>query len=68
VSMGLLVVLAVPSSGFMRMPEKFVGLCIGPTLPDGRHTVVVASDNDMKADEPTQFWVFALPEWASPKG
>ena len=68
VSKRMLVDLADPSTGIMRMPEKIEGLCIGPTLPDGRHTLVVASDNDMKADEPTQFWVFGLPEWASPKG
>lgn len=68
VSKRLLIDLADPSTGITRMPEKIEGLCFGPTLPDGRHTLVVASDNDMKADEPTQFWVFALPEWASPKG
>ena len=53
--------LADPSIGLRDMPEKIEGLCLGPTLPDGRRTLVVASDNDMKADEPTWFWVFALP-------
>ena len=68
VSKRLLVDLSDPSTGITDMPEKIEGLCLGPALPDGRRTLVVASDNDMKADEPTRFWVFALPQWATPKG
>ena len=61
VSKRAIIDLADPSIGLRDMPEKIEGLCMGPTLSDGRRTLVVASDNDMKADEPTWFWVFALP-------
>ncbi|MFM7810142.1 MAG: esterase-like activity of phytase family protein, partial [Planctomycetota bacterium] len=63
----LVVDLCDPGLGLTDMPEKIEGLCFGPTLPDGRRTLVVASDNDMKADQPTWFWVFALPSWAAPQ-
>lgn len=42
------------------MPEKIEGLCFGPALPDGRRTLIITSDNDMKADQPNWFWVFAF--------
>ena len=66
VSKRLLVDLADPASGVTRTPEKIEGLCFGPTLPDGRRTLVVASDNDMQGDESTCLWVFALPAWTQP--
>lgn len=42
------------------MPEKIEGLAFGPVLPDGRRTLVVSSDNDLKPDQPTMLWVFAF--------
>jgi hypothetical protein len=42
------------------MPEKIEGLCWGPRLEDGRRTLIVTTDNDFKAEEPSWFWVFAL--------
>ncbi|QDT25782.1 hypothetical protein Enr10x_10790 [Gimesia panareensis] len=44
-----------------QMPEKFEGLTFGPTLPDGRRTLVVAVDNDFETDVPTELFVFAIP-------
>jgi hypothetical protein len=41
-------------------PEKFEGLAFGPDLPDGRHLLIVTTDNDMKAEEPTRFYFFAI--------
>lgn len=41
-------------------PEKIEGLTFGPDLPDGRHTLIVTSDNDFRKDEPNWFWVFAI--------
>jgi hypothetical protein len=41
-------------------PEKIEGLAFGPDLPDGRHLLLVTTDNDMKADEPTYFFAFAI--------
>ena len=66
VSKRLVIDLCDPTLGIRPMPEKIEGLCLGPTLADGRRTLVVASDNDMKAEQPTQFWVFSLPTWAAP--
>jgi len=43
------------------MPEKIEGLTFGPDLPDGRHLLIVTTDNDMKADDPSLFWAFAIP-------
>jgi hypothetical protein len=60
----LLIDLADPATGIGQTPEKIEGLCWGPTLADGRRTLVVATDNDMKADQPSVFWVFALPSSA----
>lgn len=42
------------------MPEKVEGLCFGPTLPDGRKTLIVVTDNDFRSNEPTMFYVFAF--------
>lgn len=42
------------------MPEKLEGLCFGPTLPDGRRTLIVTSDNDLKVEQASWFWVFAV--------
>lgn len=42
------------------MPEKIEGLCWGPGLPDGRRTLLVSSDNDLRSDAPSLLWVFAV--------
>jgi hypothetical protein len=41
-------------------PEKVEGLSWGPTMPDGRKTLVVAVDNDFEPTIPTQIWIFAI--------
>lgn len=41
-------------------PEKIEGLAFGPDLPDGRHLLLVATDNDFAATNPTRFFAFAL--------
>jgi hypothetical protein len=42
------------------LPEKFEGMAFGPDLPDGRHLLLVTTDNDMEAKEPTYFFAFAI--------
>lgn len=42
-------------------PEKVEGLAFGPTLPDGRLPLLVTSDNDFKASNPTRIFAFAIP-------
>jgi hypothetical protein len=43
-----------------QMPEKIEGLAWGPDLADGRRMLVVTTDNDLKAEQPSWFWVFAV--------
>jgi len=43
-----------------HMPEKIEGLCFGPDLPDGRRTLLVTVDNDLKAEVPSVIWCFAF--------
>lgn len=38
----------------------------GPDLPDGRHALVVASDNDFVQTNPTRFFVFGIGPTALP--
>ncbi|MBK9965111.1 MAG: esterase-like activity of phytase family protein [Holophagales bacterium] len=41
--------------------ENFEGMAFGPTLPDGRETLVVVSDDNFNAaQDPTTFLVFAV--------
>lgn len=47
------------------MPEKIEGLCFGPVLGDGRRTLIVTTDNDLKDDQESWFWVFAFDKLAS---
>ena len=42
-----------------RMPEKIEGLTFGPTLPDGRRTLLISTDNDFESGSPSFIWVFA---------
>ncbi len=41
-------------------PEKVEGLTFGPNLADGRKTLIVTTDNDLKPSAATQIWVFAV--------
>jgi hypothetical protein len=49
--------LGLAGAGF---PEKIEGLAFGPDLPDGRHVLIVTTDNDFSTTEPSWFWVFAV--------
>jgi len=48
------------NAGIPYMPEKVEGLTFGPDLPDGRHLLIVSSDNDFVPTQPNQFWAFAV--------
>lgn len=41
-----------------KFPAKLEGMAFGPDRPDGRHLLIVMSDNDFKKSEPT--WIFAF--------
>lgn len=43
-----------------RMPDKIEGLCFGPDLADGRRTLIITTDNDLKPEHATWIWVFAV--------
>ncbi|MFA7061814.1 MAG: esterase-like activity of phytase family protein [Pedobacter sp.] len=40
--------------------EKVEGLAFGPDLADGRHTLLVTTDNDFSETQPSNIWVFAI--------
>ena len=40
--------------------DNVEGMTIGPTLPDGRSSLVMVSDNNFAAAQFTQFLLFAL--------
>jgi len=40
--------------------DNVEGMTIGPTLPDGRRSLVLVSDNNFAAAQFTQFLAFAL--------
>ncbi len=42
------------------MPEKIEGLTFGPTLADGRKTLLVGTDNDFESKAASYIWVFAV--------
>jgi hypothetical protein len=42
------------------MPVKIEGLAFGPDLADGRHFLVVTTDNDFEAKTPTRLFGFAV--------
>jgi hypothetical protein len=48
--------------GGANFPEKIEGLAFGPDLPDGRHSLLVTSDNDFVGTQASQIWVFAFGE------
>ncbi|AEB09698.1 esterase-like activity of phytase family protein [Desulfobacca acetoxidans] len=41
-------------------PKKIEGLAFGPSLPDGRISLLVTSDNDFHRDKPSIIYVFAI--------
>jgi hypothetical protein len=43
-----------------KLPAKVEGLAFGPDLLDGRHLLLVTTDNDFKKDEPTLIYAFAV--------
>jgi hypothetical protein len=50
------------------MPEKIEGLTFGPALPNGDRLLIITSDNDMRSDQPSWIWAFAIhPEALSPQ-
>jgi hypothetical protein len=49
-----------------EFPAKIEGLAFGPDLPDGRHLLLVTTDNDFKGGEPSRIWAFAVAREALP--
>jgi len=49
-------------------PEKIEGLAWGPHLPDGRRLLLVTSDNDFFATQPTRIYAFAVDAALVPGG
>ncbi len=43
-----------------NFPEKIEGLAFGPDLADGRHLLIVTSDNDFNATQDSKFFAFAI--------
>ena len=41
-------------------PEKVEGLAFGPDLADGRHLLVVTTDNDFVPTQPSLFFAFGV--------
>ena len=64
----LLVDLLDPRYGLAQsdFPAKIEGLTFGPDLPDGRHLLLVSSDNDFVPQEPTRLMAFAIKPEALP--
>ncbi len=42
------------------VPQKIEGLAFGPNLPDGRRLLIVTSDNDFIAKDPSYVYAFAI--------
>ena len=40
--------------------DNIEGMAIGPTLPDGRRSLILVSDDNFAATQFTQFLLFAL--------
>jgi len=43
-----------------RIGKKFECLSFGPTLADGRRTLIIGTDNDFAEDVPSMFYVYAF--------
>ena len=68
VSKALFLDLLDPAFGLAgaSFPEKIEGMAFGPDLPDGRHTLVVTSDNDFVSGQDSKLFVFAIDARALP--
>ena len=62
VEKALFIDLLAPAFGLAgaTLPEKFEGLAFGPDLRDGRHLLIVSTDNDFKQSQPSNFYAFAI--------
>ncbi|MEO8627722.1 MAG: esterase-like activity of phytase family protein [Betaproteobacteria bacterium] len=62
VSKSVFIDLLDPSFGLAgaTFPEKIEGVTFGPDLADGRHTLIVANDNDFLAGQTSNFYVFGV--------
>ncbi len=49
-----------------KFPEKIEGICFGPTLPDGRISLIVTNDNDFIEAVDTWILAFAIDKKALP--
>lgn len=52
--------LLVNFADFGIEPDNIEGMTLGPSLPDGRHSLIIVSDNNFAADQVTQVIVLAL--------
>ncbi|HTU24544.1 MAG TPA: esterase-like activity of phytase family protein [Pirellulales bacterium] len=50
-----------------RLPGKIEGLAFGPDLPDGRHLLLVTTDNDFEPRQPGRLFAFAIERSALPQ-
>jgi hypothetical protein len=48
------------AGGPTPVPEKWEGLAFGRDLPDGRHLLIVTTDNDFQQAQPSRFYAFAI--------
>ena len=48
------------------LPAKFEGLAFGPDLADGRHLLLISTDNDFRPGEPSRLFAFAIDRSALP--
>jgi hypothetical protein len=49
-----------------NFPEKIEALAFGPDLPDGRHLLLVANDNDFNSTQATRIMAFAIDTYELP--
>lgn len=47
-------------TGMVRPLDNVEGMTLGPTLPDGRQSVILVSDDNFNPDQITQFLLFAM--------
>ncbi|PSN11258.1 endonuclease/exonuclease/phosphatase, partial [filamentous cyanobacterium CCP5] len=40
--------------------DNLEGMTLGPPLPNGDRSLIVVSDNNLEADQPSQFWLLRL--------
>ncbi len=49
-----------------NLPAKIEGLAFGPDLADGRHLLLISTDNDFQPFRPSRLFAFAIPSAALP--